>query len=242
MMKNLFSSLSAALATALLTTIPCVAQEQESGDVTVRSAILPGAGIEDSLELYLGENGRSRTVTVWGGKFSPEFELPRRDVWRFGHWETEENENGGEVQVFNERGRVVPPDGERIWLVFFKQEAGEKAPLQVQAFGVDEAMLAEGGIVVLNLSQGPVGVEIKDVKTRVDPLKREFLEPDAEEGEPYPVKFYFSHDGEARPFVMTNWFRGERRRRLAMVVQADASSAPKLLVIDDIMARDDPEE
>lgn len=214
------------------------AAAQETAKVIVRSAMFPGSGILDPLELHVGEGREGLSVPVWGGKFSPEFELPRMDVWRFGHWETTTNDEGKRVRVFKERGRVRPPAGRRLWLVFFQAKPGNDSPLRVKAFAVDEGSLKEGGCVVLNFSEGPVAAQIGDKKTKVESGKQTVVEPGSSRGQSYPVKFFYPHNGQLRPFVTTNWFHGERRRRLAMVVQADKQSPPKLLTIDDIAAKD----
>lgn len=224
----------------LLAVLPCTGQEPAK--VTVRSAIFPGTGIEDSLTLHVGEGREGLEVPVWGGKFSPEFELPRQDVWRFGHWETATDAEGRSVRVFKERGKVRPPAGRRLWLVFFQAKPGEDAPLQVKAFAVDQGSLKEGGCVVLNFSSGPIAAQIGDKKTKINSGRQVVVEPGSRRGQSYPVKFLFPHEGQLRPFVTTNWFHGERRRRLAMVVQADENSPPKLLTIDDIAAKEDEPE
>lgn len=221
---------------ALALTSLCAAQQ--GGKVLVRSALFPGAGVLDPIQLYTGEGGESVEVPLWGGKFTPEFELPRMDVWRFGRWTTEANEQGRQVPVFHERGRVVPPAAGRVWLILFQAKPDEDSPLVVQAFGVDEAGFEEGAVAVLNLSKVPVGVQIADRKARVEPGAREIIAPGSERGQSYGVKFFYPHHGQLRPFVATNWYHGERLRRLALVLQAGEAQAPKLLVVDDIAARE----
>jgi len=214
-----------------------VAPGQGAAKVTVRSAMFPGSGIQDALELYVGDDKEGLEVPVWGGKFSPEFELPRREVWRFGRWETETDDRGKTVRVFKERGRAVPPADRRVWLVFFRRDAKEDSALEVRAFGVDDAGLKEGGSLVMNLSPGPVGAEVGDKKVKVDSMRQAVIEPGSRRGQSYPVKFYYSHNGQLRPFVTTTWFHGERRKRLALVVGGGEAGVPKLLTIDDVSAK-----
>lgn len=212
------------------------AAAQEGVKVTVRSAMFPGTGIQDPLVLYTGESTPGVEVPVWGGKFSPEFELPRREVWRFGEWASETNDEGKVVRVFKEKGHVKPPADRRLWLVFFREGAGDEEKLRVSAFGVDEGSLKEGGSLVMNFSKGPVGVQIGDKKVGLKPGKRTIVEPGSKRGQVYPVKFFYSHNGSPRPFVATTWFHGERRKRLAIILQGPEGSAPKLLTVDDIAA------
>lgn len=212
---------------------------QEGGKVTVRSAIFPGSGIMDPLELYVGESKEGQSVPVWGGKFSQEFELPRLDVWRFGHWESGTDEQGKPSRVFKERGRVKPPSASRVWLVFFEEKPGGESPLQVQAIGTDNNALKEGGFAVMNMTKGPVGIEIPGQKVKVDPGARQLVQPASQRGQIYPVKFYYSRNGKAKAFISTTWFHGERQKRLAMVVQGASDKAPRLLTVDDISARTD---
>jgi len=220
----------------LLSAPVCLAQAP--GKVTVRSAMFPGSGIEEPLELYVGEAKEGLEVPVWGAKFSPEFKLPRLDVWRFGHWDTETNDEGKTVRVFREKGRAKPPAGQRAWLIFFREKDGPEATLQVRAFDVDEASLKEGGTLVMNLSNGPIGAEIGDKKAKIEKLKQAVIEPGSRRGQSYPVKFYYSHNGQLRPFVATTWFHGERRKRLAIAVGGGEAAPPKLLTVDDIAARE----
>lgn len=223
----------------LLLLLPCSGQEGPR-NVTVRTAMFPGSGIMDPLELYVGDGKEGMPVEIWGGKFSPEFELPRLEIWRFGHWETETNDEGKVVRVFKEQGRVKPPVAKRMWIVFFQTKKGKDVKLQVQAFGVDGNTLKEGGIVVMNLTKGPIGFEYPGKKLKIKPAGKAVVNPGSERGQVYPVKFYYAHNGQARPFVTTTWFHGERRKRLALVVRADESTPPKLLTIDDIAAPDEP--
>ncbi len=226
---------------AAIVTMGCLvpAFAQQNAKVTVRSAMFPGAGIEDSLVLYTGEGKEGAEVPVWGGKFSPEFKLPRQEVWRFGEWETGTNDQGKVVPVFKERGRVKPPAGQRLWLVFFREKAEADSPLKVRAFSVDQGSLKEGGAVVMNLSVNPVGAQIGDRKVSVKPGSQAVVEPGSKRGQSYPVKFFYPHNGQLRPFVATTWFHGERRRRLAIVLQAGEGTPPKLLTVDDIAAKED---
>lgn len=223
------------LSLLLLSFIPCRAQE--GGKVTVRSVIFPGAGILDPLELYTGDKKEPVSVPIWGGKFSPEFELPRLDVWRFGHWETTTDDQGKTVRLFKERGRTKPPSANRAWLIFFQQASPDDSPLDVKALGVDDTAIKEGGFAIMNLTKGPIGMEIPGEKVKLDPGGRKLVQPGSQRGQVYPVKFYYSHNGKARPFVATTWFHGERRKRLAMVVQEKADRAPRLLTVDDIAAK-----
>lgn len=228
-------------ALTLVFLLPCGAQE-EPRKVSVRSAIFPGSGVLDPLELYVGDGKEGLPVELWGGKFSPEFELPMLDVWRFGHWKNETDKDGRAARVFKERGKVKPPSAARVWLVFFQSKPGDDSPLQVQAFGVDDSKLKEGGIVIMNLTKGPIGFEYAGKQLKLKSAGKEVVNPGSKRGEVYPVKFYYSHNGTARPFVTTTWFHGERRKRLALVVQEREASPPKLLTIDDIAAKEEPAE
>lgn len=213
---------------------------QSESKVTVRSAMFPGVGIMDPLQLYTGEGGKSEKVPIWGGKFTPEFELPRMDVWRFGSWEKSTNEDGRSVEVFHERGRVKPPASSRVWLIFLRTKPGEEnSPLSVQAFAADNVGFEEGAVGVMNLTKVPVGVEIATKKVRINSGGRQVIKPGTRRGQSYAVRFYYPHNNQLRPFVTTNWYHGERLRRLALIVPGRVDGPPNLLVVDDIAARED---
>jgi hypothetical protein len=98
----------------------------------------------------------------------------------------------------------------------------------------------EGGAAVMNLTKDPVGVRIAETKVRVNPGGRQVIDPGTQRQQSYPVHFYYPRNGKPHPFVMTKWFHGERLRRLALVVPTQEGRAPKLLVINDLAAREEP--
>lgn len=237
---RLFTDLPLILLVSLLSAN--AASGQARSKTTVRAVAFPGSGIQDPLELYVGEGKDGLKVPLWGGKFTPEFPLPRMDVWRFGHWENGTDDSGKAIRVFNELARTKPPATSRVWLVFIESKSATGQTLRVSAIGADESALKEGGTLVLNLSPQAIGVQIGDKRAKVAPGKQAAMEPGSKRGQAYPVKFYFSQDDNVRPFVTTNWFHGERRKQLALVIQPTPDAPPKLLTIDDVASKQADEE
>ena len=208
--------------------------------VEVRAAYFPGAGGNLELELYTGEGGRSLPVTVWPGKLSPEFELPRLPVWRFGKWETkpDPNREGRTVEVFVERGRAKPVAARRQWVLMLRSSNKEDAPLTVRCYGADNTSMREGGALFLNLTQGPIGVEVAGEKIGIEPGKHRIVNPNTNRGDQYPIALYYQvAENKYRPFVESTWFHGERRRTLAIIMQREGARAPRMFSIPDVESR-----
>lgn len=265
-MKTRFISLPAAIAVTFFVPVSSWALE---GKVAVRSTLASGMDAGERFELRLDDHGGALPIEVGVTGFSAEVSLPRMETWSFGHWDTVDGKS-----TFVELGRVDPPAGKTLWLVFSANEtapdkvdspdaaedeasepdeeaaqkgdpnteaagddAGEEEdvlPWDVHAINVDAANLGEGGIVVLNHAQGTIEMELNDETVSLDVGGVKMVRPDPESGDRYNVKFYVIQNGRRRPFVTTNWFMGEKRRRLAAVVQGKSAPVPKVLVIDEI--------
>lgn len=259
-MKTRRPSIPAVLAVGILAPMPFLAAGAE--DVAVRTAMLSGAAVPQDFELCLDEKGGAMPVEVSVTGFSAEVKLPRMKVWRFGHWETSDDGK----KFFREEGTVAPPPGDTMWLVFSgnasasdaddapaegepsdepaeapagddAEDATAELPWSIQAINVDPSLLGEGGVAVLNLAPGEVEMEVNDDTKKLEAGDIELFQPKADSGVRYNVKFYVMQNGRRRPFVTTNWFFGEGRRRLAAVVQPEGRMVPKLLVIDEIDSR-----
>jgi|GEM_PF-2140699 len=230
---------------------------QAGEGVAVRSTLLSRAKDGKPLALYLEGGDRAQPIPIGEMRFSPEFQLPRMEHWAFGYW----TNVAGEM-AFEEECRVTPPADSRIWLVFHhvqpeapgQGEAGDVDPegdeaagpveelppvLGAHALGIDD--LGEGGVMILNLAKREVHAEIGGQSLRVEPSGHALVIPEGEPGERYAVKFHVLQGERKRPFVTTNWFLGEDRRRLATVVEPPGSAVPKLILSDEISREEAPE-
>lgn len=203
---------------------------QES-KVRVCAGVFPGGG-GAKLELLLADEISSMPIEPWDGKLSPEFQLPRLPLWRFGTWKSVKDAAGKTVKTFSERGRVKPDPAGRQWLLFFSN-GGKESPLVVKSFAADDGSIKEGGTMVLNLSRFEVGGKLKDTPFQVLPNQHAFVNPGTKRGEQYPVLFAYAKDGGSEYFIRTTWFHGQDLRRVAMVIQPENSPAPKLFTLSD---------
>lgn len=208
-------------------------------DLDVRALLL--AELDGPLVLRLADGGISDPLPVSAGRLSEPVALPRAETWVFGS----QGEDG-----FVERCRVQPPSESKVWLVIAPAPASaedgetveegeevEEAPaLSAHAIGIDGKALRQGGVLVLNASPTAVEMQAGDETLRIEPQERKIHHPEVEFGAGYPVKFHFLHHDRMRPFVTTNWFRGENRRRLAVVVGEGGTPLPKLVVADEVEA------
>lgn len=224
---------------------PCHGEET----VSVKAAMIPIPAPGESVGLWTGDRTPTKEVPVGGPGFSATVLLPRLEVWRFGHIAGEPGK-----KHFEEIGRVTPPPGNRVWLVFCQQEAdrtpdaqesenppeegsGSKPAWDVLALEVDQASFPGGSAMILNRSGGPVEVEFGGETIVVEAKESAVLKPSSESESGHPVRFSYKRNDRKRPFVATNWLLSQSRRRLAVVIPQRENSPPKLITVDEILER-----
>ena len=212
---------------------------ERAAKVRVKAACFPGGGSELELDLYLGEDGESMPVVFWPGKLAPEVEIPRLPVWRFGRWETREDPDrkGATMKVFVERGRAKPAAAGRQWILALRQGGNPDEPLRIRTYGADDTAVREGGALFLNLTRGPIRVDLDGQRAGVGPGRHRIINPNTGRGQQYPIVLYYQVDDGFRPFVESTWFHGERRRRLAIIMHHPEARAPRLFCLTDIAPR-----
>lgn len=214
------------------------AMVQAAETVKVRAVFVGDEREERSAVLYLKEGDPSRPLAVGDGRLSEEFQLPRMERWSFGYWQ-----NVAGRTSFVEQCGVEPAKGSQIWLIFHPEpevaiekdgasERTESTGLGVSALAVEK--LGEGDVAVVNLTDGEVEAELDGKASQVGPGGSVFVRPTTAFGERYAVKFHLMQGERKRLFVTTNWFRGEKRRRLAVVIGDGRRPVPKLLAIDEV--------
>lgn len=126
-------ALSSLLAASLLNAAPSHAEG--GGTVTVRTASLSGGGIPLQIELRVDDDQVIPIAAPVTG-FSAQIEVPRMETWQFGHLEAGADGIG---RKFRELGRVSPPEGNALWLLFYERdtEDAEQAPEEESEEGPD---------------------------------------------------------------------------------------------------------
>lgn len=206
--------------------------------ILVRGAIFP-AGQDENLELLLADGISGMPVTLWDGDLSPETELPRMPVWRFGVWKEGPDASGASDRIFVERGRVTPGQSRRQWLLLFPT-GNSSTPMTVKCFPADDSSIREGGVLILNLTTQPIAGIIKKERFSLKAGANTVVNPGTTRGEQYPIQFAYPFEGKPRIFAESAWFHGERRRRIALVVQKKEKSYPELFTMTDMTALPKP--
>ncbi len=207
---------------------------QEPPKVSVRAGVFPEAG-NDKFELLLTEGGNSLPLEAWGGDLAPPVDLPRLAVWRFGYFKEEKDAEGKTKKTFVERGKVTPVAARRQWLMFFPTSGDPKGPVAIKAYGADDSAIKEGGALILNLTQMEIAGKISKAPFRLASGQSVVVDPETKRGDEYPILFVYPFEGQPRTFAESRWFHGERRRRIALIIQPPEASFPQLFTVTDIM-------
>ncbi len=216
-----------------------ICRGETDGPVTVRAVMVGSSPDEKASVVYLQDRTPVEPLPIGNRRFSEKFQLSREKPWVFGFWT-----NVAGSKAFQEECRIDPPAASSVWLVFHQKESealsdgGEtSASLSVQV--LDSSAVQEGGVAVLNLSDAEIEAEIREQTSSVEAGRQWVMTPGGEMGDRYAVRFHMLQNGRKRPFVTTNWFLGEKRRRLAVILDEPGRTVPKLIAIDEIDARSD---
>jgi len=225
------------LAWLLLLTGVCASplHAQDPPKVSVRAGVFPDAG-NDKFELLLTEGGNSLPIEAWGGDLAPPVDLPRLAVWRFGYFKEEKDSAGKTKKTFVERGKVTPVAARRQWLLFFPASADPSGPVAIKAYGADDSAIREGGALILNLTKAEVAGKISKSPFRLASGESVVVDPETKRGDEYPILFVYPFEGQPRTFAESRWFHGERRRRIALIIQPPDATFPQLFTVTDIMS------
>lgn len=211
---------------------------EDAPKVSVRAGVFPEAA-NDKFELLLADGGNSLPLEAWGGDLAPPVDLPRMAVWRFGYFKEEKDAAGKTKKTFVERGKVTPVAARRQWLMFFPGSADPTGPVAIRAFGADDSVIKEGGALVMNLTPLEIAGKINKAAFKLAPGQTQVVDPETKKGDEYPILFAYPFEGQPRTFAESRWFHGERRRRIALIIQPPDASFPQLFTVTDIIAAPD---
>lgn len=221
-----------ALVGYVMSSLPCAAQQQEEGTVSLQFLAFPKQLRPEPVELVVGERKTIRVETP-GNELSPTYEMPRR-VGAIVVGETIENDRGEDK--FKTYGRAKLIDAKEQIILLVRKGKSNSDGFSILPLDGELANFNGGSYLFINASKLNVAGKIGDKQFKLKPGQREMLQPEATHaGGGCQVTLAYENDEKWKVFRDTRWSTNNRYRSLVFFLQDPNSGRLMVTPIVDLL-------